>query len=249
MHVIYSKKSRKSGAALDQALQDAGYDGPLINFGFSGSRILDTINIPNAVAMATNKRIALQIMTDAFVPTLLWDESPDSLLWDYGEIPIPFPVVARPDFHRAGKWLHICHTHDELARAYRLVKNRRTGEPSAARATHTQRYLQDAREFRVHVMAGKSIKISEKIGGGNHSTGAIFEYPHDFENKATLREVAKHAVSALGLDFGAVDLLYRDGQFHVLEVNTAPRLTDPNSDTLARYVRAFIKYYNETVGR
>jgi D-alanine-D-alanine ligase-like ATP-grasp enzyme len=33
--------------------------------------------------------------------------------------------------------------------------------------------------------------------------------------------------------------MYRDGRFYVLEVNTAPCLTDLNSDTLARYVRAF----------
>ena len=40
-----------------------------------------------------------------------------------------------------------------------------------------------------------------------------------------LRTTAEHAVEALGLDFGAVDIMYHENTFYVLEVNTAPGLT------------------------
>ena len=46
---------------------------------------------------------------------------------------------------------------------------------------------------------------------------------------------------SLGLDFGAVDVIYKDGKWYVLEVNTAPNLTS-QSDVLDRYVKAFKEY-------
>ncbi len=97
----------------------------------------------------------------------------------------------------------------------------------------------------MHIVAGKSIKLSEKIGGEgpckNYGKGTRFYYPHDFEPKEEVREAARSAVRALGLDFGAVDVLWKDGSCCVLEVNTAPCLTDATSDTLARYARAFME--------
>jgi len=100
-----------------------------------------------------------------------------------------------------------------------------TGTRTKAAATHFMEYINIEREFRVHVVNGKSIKISEKIGGGNHSRGAKFSYPHDFNHKKTLRRVSRAAVAALGLDFGAVDVIYSGEKFYVTEVNSAPALT------------------------
>ena len=178
--------------------------------------------------MAVNKRVALQTLTAAGVPTLYFDHSQGVPSW---------PVMARPDFHYAGKWMFLCHTERELQRA--LNPTRRNGTPKRHPATHCQTYLSDAQEFRIHIVDGKSIKVSEKLGGGNHSLGATFAYPHGFAHIPELRQIAKDAVLALGLELGAVDLLYRsDVGAYVLEVNTAPSLTDPTSDTLARYVRA-----------
>ncbi len=39
-------------------------------------------------------------------------------------------------------------------------------------------------------------------------------------------QLAVKAVAALGLDFGAVDLIEDKGKFYVLEVNTAPGIED-----------------------
>lgn len=204
-HVRSSRVGRPSGQALDDALVAAGYQGPPIPWGWGG-----------------NKRVALERMTAAGVPTLLM----------MGDESDPWPVVARPDFHHGGRWLYVCHDATELAHAYRPRRHARN------MPTHCQLY-RPGQEYRVHVIRGQSVKISQKIGGGNHATGATFGSAAACGIRRTLRQVAKDAVTALGLDIGAVDLIMPDGLgVRVLEVNTAPRLTDPQSDTLARYVAA-----------
>lgn len=111
----------------------------------------------------------------------------------------------------------------------------------------------------------RSIKISEKLLGiqvdennitdvtraintvqRNHDNGTVFNYT-DISNRdrSSLRKAARMAVSALNLDFGAVDILLKDGKAYVLEVNTAPRLTDETSDTLQKYVEGFMRYWDE----
>jgi hypothetical protein len=219
------KKVRRSARALGAALDRAGYSGPPINLGWSDTPYVDCINKPDAVATAANKRIALWTLEAAGVPTLLvGDTFPPDI----------FPVVGRPDYHREGRHFYVCSDYDQVWKA--SLRQRPV-------ATHFQRLIVPDHEFRVHIVHGQSIKISEKFGGGNHAAGASFHYPHDFHHKKTLRRTAKAAVAALGLDFGAVDVLWKD-QPYVLEVNSAPGLSDPHSDTLTRYVDAFMYHFD-----
>ena len=55
--------------------------------------------------------------------------------------------------------------------------------------------------------------------------------------------IAVNAVKALGLDFGAVDIIYneKENQYYVLEVNTAPGL---EGTTLIKYAERFSKLWN-----
>lgn len=224
--VIASKKTRKSAAALKEKLEELDYDGPQINWGFSGSTKTDVINKPRAVALAVNKRLALEELDDEGVLTLLVDTD------DH----IEFPLLGRPDNHSMGRWFYVCHNREDMRQAMRKKRHP---------ATHFQTYLTDFREFRVHIVNGESIKISEKIGGGNYHSGATYQYPQDFDHKKSLRVAAQKAVDALGLDFGAVDVVWHDNKPYTLEVNTAPRLTDEYSDTLERYADAFVRNYND----
>lgn len=214
MKVYYGRKSRKSGRLLQEALR--GIEGPSINFGYQRE---GEINPSHAIYLASSKRRALEVMAKAEVPT-------PTLNGDR------FPVVARPDKHRAGKHFWLCWNREELNEAYNLG------------ATHHLKFIEGGREFRVHVAFGKSIKLVEKIGGDpvikNHAYGSQFMYPHNFSHKKSLRKWARKAVESLGLDFGAVDVIYKEGKFYVLEVNSAPSLTSEN-DTLGRYVRAFVE--------
>lgn len=101
-----------------------------------------------------------------------------------------------------------------------------------------------AHEYRVHVFGNKIIDVTKKKRRNdidrndyirNLANGWVYcrdgiEYPD------SLIDTAKAAVTALGLDFGAVDILLRKNNPYVLEINTAPGLT---GTTLSRYVHHF----------
>jgi glutathione synthase/RimK-type ligase-like ATP-grasp enzyme len=108
------------------------------------------------------------------------------------------------------------------------------------------KYIRKQKEFRVHVFNSKILDIQEKRRSSavddhhpyirNHANGYVFcrgdiEEPHD------LRGVAVSAVNALGLDFGAVDVIWNEAQdkCYVLEVNTACGL---EGSTVNKYVQA-----------
>lgn len=216
--VYYHPRTRPSGRVLAKALAQAGYRGKAINWGYS------LVDGYNANAGRYSKRQALERMIEAGVPT--------PRLYTINEITErSLPVIGRTERHWGGNGLWLCKSLLEVELA------RRSG------ATHFLSFIENAREFRVHVAFGKSIKIAEKIGGRGHvrnvKHGYYFAYP-DFNHKQTLRRVAKEAVLSSRLDFGAVDVLYSEGKFYVLEVNSAPSLTS-RSDALERYVKAFLR--------
>ena len=107
-------------------------------------------------------------------------------------------------------------------------------------------------EFRVHVFKDKVIDVQQKrrrigydgpdTGIRNHSNGYIYarstvNYPDELLSSSI------KAVQMLGLDFGAVDIGYRerDGKVFVFEVNTAPGLT---GTTLEKYIQTFKEWIN-----
>jgi len=110
-------------------------------------------------------------------------------------------------------------------------------------------------EFRVHVFKDKVIDVQQKrrrldyngpdTGIRNHSNGYIYarstvDYPDELLSSSI------KAVQLLGLDFGAVDIGYRerDNKVFVFEINTAPGLT---GTTLDKYANTFKEYINGNV--
>lgn len=111
--------------------------------------------------------------------------------------------------------------------------------------------ISTTREFRIHVMGGVSIRAGMKVPRDG------FPNPHPWVRsydggwrlsygnaaqlflKQSLRDAAKEAVQALGLDFGAVDVAQRAGGGVVVwEVNKAPGL---EGGSLKRYAEKFIQ--------
>lgn len=124
------------------------------------------------------------------------------------------------------------------------------------------KYIPKTQEFRVHVFNGRVIFIQEKRKRQgfeqdanqkllrNHDNGWNFisndiNYANE-NSKQELEAEAIKAVSACGLDFGAVDLVIgrEDGLPYVLEINTAPSLT--GESTLNAYVGAITNYVRES---
>lgn len=163
------------------------------------------------ISNVTNKRIMRELFRDNDVPMpklLTFDEAIAAIM--DGK-----KVVGRPDRHTKGRGLWICET------AYNLRKARE-GTARKQAATHFMEYVDAPKEFRVHVFLGKSIRISEKLF--EDETRKSYTTIKPTGKKAKLREAAKAAVAAVGLDFGAVDILSDGERVWVLEVNAAPGL-------------------------
>jgi hypothetical protein len=109
-------------------------------------------------------------------------------------------------------------------------------------------------EYRFHVFNGAVFLRSEKLYEGTSPASMLKNGGLAIRNRRngwlldTIRTepppgadtTARNAVGALGLDFGAVDLLHGlDGTLYVLEVNSAPAATNL---TLVKYANRFSKF-------
>ena len=167
---------------------------------------------------ATNKRVMRELFTQHEVPMprlMTFDEALEHVA--SGGV-----VIGRPDRHAKGRGFWKCDTERRVEIAARGSRKMPKKKP----ATHFMEFISPERapkEFRAHIFKGRSIRISEKDHVAFHDYTTVRP---SVEDRTVLREAAKRAVAALGLDFGAVDILAsEDGQeAWVLEVNTAPGL-------------------------
>lgn len=116
------------------------------------------------------------------------------------------------------------------------------------------KYMKKRDEYRVHVVKNTPILIQRKaVPHGttpenyqirNHSNGFVFTIS-DVNPPVAVISNAINAVNVLGLDFGAVDVIWneRNKEATVLEVNTACGLA--GDTTRARYAQAFENYLNK----
>lgn len=122
-------------------------------------------------------------------------------------------------------------------------------------------YKKKKEEYRVHIAFGnvilvqkKSLRKTDHEGNvintedvdfriRNLSNGFVFQR-HDFTPPEDVVTQAKKAIEKIGLDFGAVDVIYNayENQAYVLEVNTAPGL---EGSTVDNYTTAFRQKFTE----
>jgi len=172
------------------------------------------------ISNVTNKRVMRELFAEHGVPMprLLEHESEDGSelgeFLDNGGV-----AIGRPDIHSKGRGLWKVDTFGKALIALRGTKKKRA-------ATHFMEFVEADREYRVHIFKGKSIRISRKEFDGDGSNKYTTAKPGDIKLR-NVREAAKAAVAAVGLDFGAVDILARgeaNEQVWCLEVNAAPGL-------------------------
>ena len=115
------------------------------------------------------------------------------------------------------------------------------------------KYIPKKEEYRIHVVNGEVIDsrrkaLSENFDKGqanwkvrSHQNGFIFA-KDGFEVPEQVSEQAILAVGVIGLDFGAVDVIWNNfyKKAYVLEINTAPGLEGSSVDN---YKEAFDKMY------
>lgn len=130
----------------------------------------------------------------------------------------------------------------------------REGDPRVDAPLYSK-YVKKREEYRVHVMNSEPIFVQQKKRRleveqtrdqtliRNHDNGWVFAIQNVELGEEALREAVR-AVTALNLDFGAVDLIIgrEDGLPYVLEVNTAPGLASPS------LIEAYAKSLHDMVG-
>ena len=238
MFFLYHRKSRPTGEVLARALglyrgestdsvpnswrpQDV-----LIRWGNQGgnpggTRFNRVINTPTALALASDKLRTLQVLREAGVRVPDFSTDPTDL---------EYPFLGRKTNHSKGRDVVLCLQKGDYARKPR---------------DYYVQYIPTLREFRVHVAFGNVIRVQGKYLDvpdlavpwiRNHAHGFRFRAPKRRLSSARI-ETAKSAVAALGLDFGAVDLLLGDDNLeYILEVNTAPACSPLTAEA---YIRAF----------
>jgi hypothetical protein len=172
----------------------------------------------------SDKLDAMRQLENAGIPVPPYTEDRD----DFGD-EIDYPLVGREEQHSRGEDINLIL---QWRDAY-LTEN-----------DFFVKYIPTDLEYRMHVVNGDVVQIHEKrlrSEADNHpfirnaETGWVFVEPRETPPPDQL---AIDAVGALGLDFGAVDVIREEdtGDHYVLEVNTAPSLDEAN---LRRYGEAF----------
>lgn len=218
------KKQRTPVTGRNKVVLNWGHSQP--QFSLTGVTIL---NKPEAVAKASNKLIALKLMKEGGVrvPDFTTDINV-AKGWIEEERIVFCRTLLRAN---SGRGIVIAKQVEDLVPAPLYVK-----------------YVRKEKEYRLHVFNGEVIDAVEKRRrSGFQESGVYNKYVRSYEqgwimaregvviDQATKAEAIK-AVRALGLDFGAVDIVInRDNQPVILEVNTAPGI---QGTTLENYKKA-----------
>jgi glutathione synthase/RimK-type ligase-like ATP-grasp enzyme len=214
----------------------------IIRWGYTGDlpRINIARNFPSvqSIANCSNKLKSLQILSDAGVLVPKFWTSLEQITQERN---LKYPMYSRKTHHTMGKDIIMINNRDDLAKGFR-----------------NERYIVEGisykKEYRIHIFNDEVISASKKyfreqlwqqIGSPQmkdliRNNGNGWGY-YDFQDNENVPNEAvnqaKKAVRALGLLWGAVDIIRnKDNKYYVLEVNSAPGLRDRRVDL---YVNRF----------
>lgn len=211
--------------------------GKVINWGnhIINSDSFAEVNQSTAVALASNKARSRRVLRDAGVKV-------PKTVFPGESIKVKYPLIGRPSHHFGGKQFHI-------------INNSKEGHALRAKYDIVDWYFSEVfsktHEFRVHVAHGKVLVMHEKplVDGelrANHTINQ--EDWHALKWSEMPRGVALEAIKAvrvLGLDYGAVDVMYNasNDTCAVCEVNTSPSIVaDYTNGKYAAYFDWLIRH-------
>jgi glutathione synthase/RimK-type ligase-like ATP-grasp enzyme len=217
-------------------------DRTIINWGSSALPYSEgaspIINKPEAVALATNKldffkhAKGLDSPINSYVPGFFTTKD-EAVTWLSGSEKRTLVCRQKLTGH-SGEGIHIATDPNNMVEAPLYVQ-----------------YKPKAEEYRLHVF-GDEVKFVQRKARRldvpnddvnwqvrNHANGFIYQH-NDVELPPGTREIAVQTVQHLGLDFGAVDIIYVANRGHkwVLEVNTAPGLEGRTLEVYAEELRS-----------
>lgn len=189
---------------------------------------------PAALLKQTINKLSLfrQLIQKGFATSL-------PLYWlDARDVPDDaFPVLCRTRLEgKDGEGIVIAKTRDKLVEAKLYTK-----------------LITDCQEYRVTVFKGYGVTdIQEKCprsGVSAHPTIKTYANGWGFQRRnlagyPSMGIFAEKILEATGLDFAGLDIIYKDGKYYVLEVNSAMGL---EGEALERFAKAVEWHYRENV--
>lgn len=247
-YLAYLRRTRPTGRALAQEMGVPHYgirpprERPDVLIRWGSALRMPWVEIPHllnrvpAILRASNKFAALDRLRDAAIPTVPFFGSWEEALDEAGGSGI---ILGRDRSGMQGR--------DIVVYDPRQVYRGRYPAAPTSRHDWYSIYMVPTREMRVHVVGDEVIRTQGKYLDypdladrnpfvRNYTTGYRYRSPRG-ELRSQRREAAIDAISCLGLDFGAVDMLLfgEDQDSMILEVNTAPACSPL---TLSAYARA-----------
>jgi len=199
----------------------------------ASTRRVRILNTPEAVNRASNKLTTLRVLDEAGIST---PEYTTDLTEAHAWLHDGERVIERHELRgSSGAGIRVVSLDDEDT------------EGTLQRAPLYTKYIPKSAEYRIHIFNGRMLDYVQKKRVASErrddtyspyiasmERGWVFTRTDVPESPAAI-SLAQRAITALGLDFGAVDIIYSEGRYYVLEVNTAPGLA---GNTLIKYGNA-----------
>ena len=257
--LLYHKKTRPTGRTIAQALGIPHGANPtdiprdttkVIRWGNAKPvRIpgVEFVNTARAIMLAGDKLATLQKLDEEGVSHVEFSESAPAF---FDQTDVWFARKRRGfgghdivAVNSAGCW---------FPGSFLATHNSREVQEKLNSCEFFTRWVDNRREYRIHVVNGEIVRYQRKyatetapathnIRVQNHKSGYIFKQPQNrLHSERTDACIA--AVAALGLDFGAVDMIVDtsvggNGITRVLEVNTAPSCSPKTAEAYVNALR------------
>lgn len=141
-----------------------------------------------------------------------------------------YPCIMRPTKHSQGRNLWLCKNHGDVIKHSRKNVIKKLGY-------YLSEYIEKEREFGVFVFNNRITSVIEKVGKNTEANKTIAwnvaQGTHSFQNinwsdwPIDVCIEALKAVKLFDLDFGRVDVIYKNNKPYILEINSAHSLTSP----------------------
>lgn len=247
--LLYSKFTKITGQKLGEYLGiDSGDRIPtsksfIICWGAGRDDVsnngIEFLNHPESIRRNSNKLNSLKIMGDNGVNVPTFCTSAEIINYiNSGKM--EFPVIGRRLRHQGGSYFYICRS---ISRVEKAIKRG---------ADYFIQHIPNEREFRLQIFQNRVIKSQEKYPREDEHHYMIRSDKKGWGLKKILvrgtnlpkhvKDECKKAVSALDLNFGAVDvLLGDDDKPYVIEINTGPSLNDTNVELYGDNFKGFLE--------
>jgi glutathione synthase/RimK-type ligase-like ATP-grasp enzyme len=150
-----------------------------------------------------------------------------------------FPLIGRNTYHSQGKGMRICQNPQDIVQ-----------DMSSA---YWSEFIPKTHEYRVYVFFGRVLGVCQKIprypeaiAWNNSTDNGIFQTLKKYEWPKGVCKLALQACGILNVDFSGVDIISKDEESWVIELNSAPTCSEYRQELFARGFKWVIREIERT---